>query len=219
VHGLSVPQHLNDTAVLLNRKTADRAIRQAEALGHPYAIALPCYAYELNFDPETGQFSSLTAEGPARRGPVHKKRIAADPTDLVELVSGFQTLEHAQQMIWFRLPVSGDRLCLPRPTLGKIEAGKVPRIGIQCEAIPISPTTFELTLHNTNVIHATEAKLTLQWDTPAGSFDCYQTVSTTATIPGKLPETLTVPIPPPGQSIKLGWFTSTTPPVTTVKLK
>ncbi|MDF7807249.1 DUF3142 domain-containing protein [Pontiellaceae bacterium B12219] len=219
VHGLSVPKHLNDTAELLNRKTADRAIEQAEALGHPYAIALPCYAYELNFNPETGQFSSLTAEGPARRKPSIKKRIAADPMDLVELVARFQSLEQARQIIWFRLPAAGDRLCLPRPTLEKIKAGILPAPGIHCEATPISPTTVELTLHNTNIIHATVAELALKWDHPTGAFDLYQPISTPDKIPGQLPKRLTAPIPPPGHPLKLGWFSTANPPTITVNLK
>lgn len=219
VHGLAVPKHLNDPAELMNRKTADRAIRQAEALGHPYSIALACYAYELNFDPTSKKFMFLTAEGPVRRQPSLKKRIAADPADLVDLVSTFQTLEHAQQIIWFRLPVQGDRLCLPRPTLGTIEAGELPRIGIHCAATLLSPTTLELTVHNSNIIHATQAELTLTWEQPTGAFDLYRDSSAEQTLPGQLPTTLSINLPAPGQSVKLGWFSSSTPPSTTIQLK
>ncbi|MDF7801077.1 DUF3142 domain-containing protein [Pontiellaceae bacterium B1224] len=219
VHGLAVPETFDDPAELMNRKTADRAIRQAEAWGRPYSIALPCYAYELNFDPTSEKFMYLTAEGPSRRRPTLKKRIAADPADLIDLVSTFQTLEHAEQIIWFRLPVKGDRLCLPRPTLCNIEAGELPMSGIECVATAISPTTLELALYNTNVIHATRAELTFTWDKPSGAFDLYQNIDRKQIVPGQLPTTLSVDLPAPGQSVKLGWFSSTNSPKTTVNLK
>ena len=219
VHGLNVPKNINETAELMNPRTAKKAISRAEALGHPYSIALPCYAYELNFDPASGAFLFLTAERPVRRQQTIKKRVAANPNDLIQLLEIFQQLKHARDIIWFRLPVAGDRLCLPRPTLATIESGECPGNAVECTTRAISDRSIEIELRNQNTIHAQSAMLTLNWKNPRGSFDCHGEAVATAGAPGMLPSEIRVPIPLPGQSTTIGWFETSTPPTITLSLK
>ncbi|MDZ8117904.1 DUF3142 domain-containing protein [Pontiella agarivorans] len=219
VHGLDVPDHIHRQAELMNFATAEQAVRRAEKLGHPYAIALPCYAYELNFDPDTGRFLHLTAEGPAGKRSTIKRRIAARPRDLIRLIQQFPSLQHARNLIWFRLPVPGDRLCLPRPALTEIQHGSIPQNKLTCTCIPISATTFEIGLLNGNVIHAHEAELTLTWNNPRGMYDLYRTVTSPEKQAGQLPATLQVPVPAPGSQIKVGWFSAEQFPLIEVHLK
>ncbi len=219
VHGLNVPKKLNDPAELMNLRTAEKAIKRAEALGHPYSIALPCYAYELNFDPVSGIFLFLTAERPSRRQHTIKKRIAADQADLAHLLEMFRGLEHAREIIWFRLPVAGDRLCLPRSSLAAIESGEPPKSNVECMTRAISDQSIEIELRNKNTIHAHSVTLALNWKESRGSFDCYGEASATVGAPGRLPTEIRVPIPPPGQSSKIGWFETSSPPTITLNLK
>ncbi len=219
VHGLDVPVYMTDRAELMNPATARQAVRKAEALDHPYFIALPCYAYELNFDPASGKFLHLTAEGPAGKETTLKRRIAADPRDLIALIQNFQTLENARGIIWFRLPVEGDQLCLPRPALADIQAGRIPASGISYTLQAVSETTAELSLRNEHVIHAHEATLALAWPEPRGTYDIYRDISAPAKQPGRLPATLTVPVPPPGSEQKIGWFSFAHPPTIEITLK
>lgn len=202
VHGLEVPKQISDSAELMNHRVALRAIGRADTLGRSCRVALPCYAYELNFDPETGRFLYLTAERPARRGDTQKRRIAASPADLIELQ------QHSPRVIWFRLPVEGDRLCLPRAALSEIQSGRAPADGIGIDVTRVSDTTLELTLSNTNVIHAVEAEMSLEWNAPRGAFDLYDGSACPDCVPGQLPTRLTTAIPPPGQSVRIGWFSS-----------
>jgi hypothetical protein len=206
VHGLDVPKTIHENAELLNLQTAQKALRQADALGHPFCVALPCYAYELNFHPESGEFLFLTAEKTSRRTDTHKKRIAAKHTDLIELQTAAKTSTYAQGIIWFRLPVAGDQLCLPRPTLAAIQSGIIPEPDVQYRIQPVSESTIELELHNHNTIHASQAVLKLSWPEPNGTFDLYHDLSAVRPAPGRLPTDITVPMPPPGSSTKIGWF-------------
>ncbi|WP_372847133.1 DUF3142 domain-containing protein [Pontiella sp.] len=213
LHGLDVPGHIGDRTELMNWRTAERAVERAETMGHPYRIALPCYAYELNFDPDSGTFLFLTAERPARRKPTVKKRSCAQPADLLRLRNT------DREIIWFRLPVEGDRLCWPRETLAEIQAGRVPENEIGLGVKPISGETLELILQNGNVIHTHAVELALRWAEPRGAYDLYDGVAESDRIPGRLPAALSIDLPPPGQSKTIGWFATPQPPTTTLKLK
>ena len=64
VHGLDIPSTLREDRRLLRRETARPAIAQAEKLGMPFKIALPTYAYQLNFDSlATGGFCRTLPTG------------------------------------------------------------------------------------------------------------------------------------------------------------
>lgn len=218
VHGLEVPKQLTDHAELLNLKTAEQALKRAEYIAHPYFIALPTYAYELNFDPASGAFRFLTAEKPNRRGPTLKKRIAARPADLLKLLKQCESLKHAQGIIWFRLPVEGDRLCWPRDVIAQLQHGQHPSIATDCRTIRLNPTTLELELQNTGIISAHQVELNLSWPQKTGTFDLYQGTTAEAR-PGQLPDRLITELPAPGQSIRLGWFQSNANPTITVSPK
>jgi len=219
VHGLEIPEHMDGPSALMDTRVAEKAIAQAEALGHPYWVALPCYAYELNYDPATGAFLFLTAEQPGKRQQTAKRRISATAADLIEIIERVEGLGHARGIVWFRLPVEGDRLCLPRTTLAQIQAGIPPTESIQCQAEPISAATMELLLTNGNTICAATATLELQWENPRGAFDLYGQTKAPGHEPGQLPTSLTAPVPPPGQTVKIGWFTASQPPKTHLDLK
>ena len=217
VHGLDVPDRISDKAELLNRQTAERAIRQAEAMEHSYRVALPCYAYELNFDPENGRFLFLTAEGPAPQENTIRKRIAADFQDLISLQQTVRNLKYAEGIIWFRLPVDGDRLCLPRAQLARLQRGELPDGRITFRTIPVSPTTLELEISNSGVIDRTGLTLRIDWPNASGAFDLYHSVQAASTAPGRLPTRIHFSVPSPGQSLRIGWFQTDQPPTISIE--
>lgn len=219
VHGLDAPDHISMPATLLDLKIARRAIQQAETLQHPYLIALPCYAYELNFSPESGRFLFLTAEQPAVRKETLRKRIAAGPADLLNLQNQIHSLRFNKGIIWFRLPVEGDRLCLTRPDLAMLQNGELPTSKLTVNIETLSPTTLEIEVKNEGIIHATQAILDLNWPTAAGSYDLYRDMTPAPSNPGDLPQQITLPVPAPGQTVRVGWFQSAQPPATTIKLQ
>ena len=218
VHGIDVPKKQTDPAELLPRTTADNALRKAEAIGHPFHVALPCYAYELNFDSGSQTFLFLTAEKPAQTPSTLKRRIAASHTDLIELQNAVRTSPHAKGIIWFRLPVAGDRLCLPRQTLKTIQSGIPPEPDVHCTIHPVSSSTIELEFHNANTIHACEATINLTWPNPTGAFDLYNDLSSSRPAPGCLPTQITAPMPSPGRSMNIGWFQANTNHLPIIKI-
>jgi hypothetical protein len=206
VHGLEVPADNRSTAKLLNRTVADKAIQQAESLKWPYKIALPCYAYELHFDNQSGTFLGLSAEKSARFPQSTRWRIAADHQDLIELHQQSSQLKYAKGIIWFRLPVAGDRLCLPRAALAEIQAGRAPTNELSCTVQSINQQTVEMELTNHSLIRHASATVELQWPHSAGTCDLYQSTQSEISIPGQLPHQLSVQLPAPGETVKLGWF-------------
>jgi hypothetical protein len=206
VHGIEIPETSVSKAELLNMSVVQKALCQADAVNLPYRVALPCYAYELNFDPGSKNFLFLTAEKPAGHFDALKMRSAARNEDLIELIDIIHRSQVAKGVIWFRLPVEGDRLCLPRKTIAEIQSGVLPVDDVRCRILPVSSSTIELEVYNANVIHSTRVELHIQWPDSGGSWDVFQSIDVKKTVPGKLPETIYLPMPPPQESLKIGWF-------------
>lgn len=57
VHGLDIA---NET--LMQRETALKAIQDADSFGKNYRVALPCYAYQLNYRKSDGKLLFVSAE-------------------------------------------------------------------------------------------------------------------------------------------------------------
>lgn len=116
VHGLD----FGKGASLMRKSVVADSLNRAERLGFPYKVALPCYGYELFFRDD--RLVSLNAEqGRAGKGG-ERVVLSADLEQLAECVKLIR--ERKRGIIWFRLPVPGDRLCLDRDSLQRIMDGK-----------------------------------------------------------------------------------------------
>jgi hypothetical protein len=219
VHGLDVPDHVDAPAALLNRKRAELAIRQADAIGRPYHVAMPCYAYELNFAPDTGAFMFLTAEQSPRRAGTIRKRIAANHQDLIAIQKQIREHSNAKGIIWFRLPVKGDRLCLPRKALATLQSGLPPQDHVECRTHALDNRSIELEVFNGNTIHASDAVLRLNWRNKRGSYDLFHGFQPSQRIPGLLPSEISLPMPPPGEGVKVGWFQASSNNLPTIEIE
>ncbi len=206
VHGLDVPKNVKDRAELLNRSVADLALKRADKLGRPFKVALPTYAYELNFYAESGKFSHLTAESGSSRGGFRKKRIAASFFDLVELQDSIKNIDCAQGVIWFRLPVSGDRLCWPRATISELQKGEIPEARVRCKVNRINEKTIEILVLNENVIQSNKVEVVVDWPIAFGAFDLFDSVETREDFSVMFPRKMVVQLPAPGEWVKVGWF-------------
>lgn len=213
VHGLEVPQSVMDDVSLMNPRVARAAIRAADGLDKPYLVALPCYAYELHFDRASGAFLGLLAEGPnpaeESRDKSCRRILSASPADVAALVREMRNrVAHplCQGIVWFRLPVLGDRLCWDRDTVDHLRNATIPRI----EVVPVwrlAPSgAWELSLKNRGVMGGGTADVTLSWKDRRGDADVIGDYSTIDAMPGLLPEAVTGPLPYPGELRKLGWF-------------
>ncbi|HEY9249795.1 MAG TPA: DUF3142 domain-containing protein [Rariglobus sp.] len=154
VHSLTRPASPEDPVMLCDPVAARRAVDSAATFNRPFRVALPTYGYQLAFDPG-GRFLSLSAEGaaPDRPAGTVTRELAADPAALSELVSLF-SLQHPAAMkgiIWYRLPVAGDRLNWPWPTLDAVMRGQAPaaRVVLEARVHPTNPGLVDYLITNT----------------------------------------------------------------------
>ena len=131
------------------------AVGQAARLGVPFRVALPTYGYRLVLDAQSrllagaGEGVTLEAARPPAGGTV--RTLMADPDALAELVRGWQSRRPAalRSVIWYRLPVEGDRLNWTARTLRAVAAGRTPRPKLGVRFTPAADSgPWELRLWN-----------------------------------------------------------------------
>jgi hypothetical protein len=137
VHSLTRPKSPDDPIPLCDPDAARTAVNDAARFNRPFRVALPTYGYHLAFD-RNGRFFAISAEGPVPSWPADSivRELGADPTSLANVVAEWQT-QHPQALkgiIWYRLPVPGDRLNWSWPTLKAVMSGKIPAARLTVEA-------------------------------------------------------------------------------------
>lgn len=130
VHALQRPTRFDERFQLCDPVAARAAVARAGALGVPFRVALPTYAFMLAFDP-AGQLIGVRAEGPAREWPANARtqELWADATEMATLVATWtrECPPALQGLVWYRLPVVGDRFNWRWPTLAATMQGRTPR--------------------------------------------------------------------------------------------
>jgi len=126
VHAVSDPaQGLFDPL-----KALDWSRRWSERSTKPFYLALP--AYGIGLLPGTSDRPLVESEAPLAIGGI-RRELMADPLQLAELS---QTLradppQHLAGLIWFRLPLTGDRRAWPLSTLQAVARGDTLQADIQ----------------------------------------------------------------------------------------
>ena len=132
VHSLEPPESPGQEIVLTQARAARAWVEDAARFGRPFRVALPTYGYQAAFDAQ-GKLIGLLAEGPLvsfAEGII--VRIArSDPKATAELIRGWTRSRPRELdgLIWYRLPVEGDRLDWTWPTLRAVMAGRAPEAG------------------------------------------------------------------------------------------
>jgi hypothetical protein len=129
VHSVAPPGP-NGEMVLCDPAAAREAVERAARFERPFRVALPTYGYAAAFDP-SGKLLGLSAEGLPRTWPagVTVREVRSDPAALAGLVRDW-TADRPREMagiVWYRLPVEGDRRNWSWPTLAAVMAGRAPR--------------------------------------------------------------------------------------------
>ncbi|WP_256203118.1 DUF3142 domain-containing protein [Pseudomonas sp. ML96] len=124
VHAVNAPQD----GLFDPEQAQDWTERYAQRSGKPFLLALPAYGVALT---ENGQVES---EVPLRQGGP-RRELRADPEQVGELLGELRASPPNQLagIIWFRLPLSGDRRAWPMPTLLAVARGQplAPAIALQ----------------------------------------------------------------------------------------
>ncbi|MCX6898600.1 MAG: DUF3142 domain-containing protein [Verrucomicrobia bacterium] len=167
VHSVEKPQRAGAPFVLCDPAAARQAVERAATFGVPFRVALPTYGYTVAFDRE-GRFIGLSAEGPAKNWPAGAQlhEVRADPVAMATLVAAWRAAPPPsfQGVIWYRLPVAGDRLNWRWPTLAAVMAGKAPRSFLRVEARHPQPGLVEVDLANAgDGDHAKAVQVAIRW--------------------------------------------------------
>lgn len=162
VHSLRRPASIETPFTLCDPATALRDVERVGRLGVPFRVALPTYGYLCAFDAR-GRFIGLSAEGPRPEWPegTQLKEVRTDPGEMAGLFSRWarQRPPSLQGIIWYRLPVEGDRLNWAWPTLDAVQRGTPLQADLQTTAETKDSLLFEIDLRNRGTaaaIHRTQ---------------------------------------------------------------
>lgn len=152
VHSLKPPKFAGDGDILLTEPQVARGVvKKAASYGLPFRVALPTYSYQAAYDAR-GHLIGLIAEGPlvSFAPGTRVQNAISDPAALAELVRGW-TRERPKEMtglLWYRLPVEGDRRNWTWPTLRAAMAGRVPRSDVRAAIRKPEPGLVEVDVTN-----------------------------------------------------------------------
>ncbi len=186
VHSLKPPEFVTHGDILLTEpETAKGVVKQAAGYGLPFRVALPTYSYQAAFDAR-GHLIGLLAEGPllsfSEGSTVRTAR--SDPVALAGLVRDW-TRERPKELkgiLWYRLPVEGDRRNWTWPTLRAAMAGRVPRLDVRAAVRKPEPGLAEVDVVNQGEVEApwpSPIRIRWQGDAPiaADGLTVYRIVS------------------------------------------
>lgn len=152
VHSLEPPRRPDAAIELCDPEAARRAVETAARFRKPFQVALPTYSYLIAFTP-AGDLLGVSAEGPLPAWPpgVVIRMARSEPDAMAALVRDWTSdrPEELKGVIWYRLPVAGDRLNWPWPAFQAVMAGRPPRRELKVLPRAAEPGLVEVDLLNT----------------------------------------------------------------------
>lgn len=170
VHSLHKPGHIDYAFTLCAPDQALQWTREADALatraGVNFRIALPTYGYTLGFDTK-GRFIGLAAETP-RDWPAgtQLRNVRSAPFELQRLAQKLaaEKLARATGIIWFRLPVDGDRLAWNEETFSAVIGNETIASQLAIEIHRTQPELAEIVIINRGqTIETLPENLRVKW--------------------------------------------------------
>jgi hypothetical protein len=153
VHSLERPGSPDEIPALCDPTRARRWIRQAARFGVPFRVALPTYGYTLAFAPDD-RFVGLAADGPRAEwnseAGIRTRTVRADAVALAGLVRDLRR-QHPTALtglLWYRVPVAGDRLNWSWRTLDSVVRGEPAEGRIEVCVRSGAAGVFDLSLAN-----------------------------------------------------------------------
>lgn len=206
VHGLEFPKTLDDKVEILNLKVAERAIALAEKGTLPFYVALPTYAYQLNFNRENKKFLFLNSEKIPPPKPEVVSRIIVPDLKNLTLLANKKRSAKCLGIIWFKLPVKGDQFNLDMNTINQISRDVAPEPHLTYQWEKKQNGLLQLSIKNHGMLNPGNANIKLNWPTKAGVYDLYRDFRETENQGLTLPEKIKGKSPNPGMQYAVGWF-------------
>jgi hypothetical protein len=136
VHALDRPRLGDRSPTLCDTDAARRWVERAARAGVPFRVALPTYGYLVVYGRD-GRLAGLVAEGdmPELAEGSTVRELRADAGAMAQLVRTWMAdrPELMKGLIWYRMPVAGDRLNWSWVTLASVMRGVAPlaRVGVR----------------------------------------------------------------------------------------
>ena len=151
VHSLEIPA-IDRPARLCDPELAQRAVELAATFGRPFRVALPTHSYVVAFD-AAGRLSGVVAEnGPASliAGDDRQRLVGSDPAEMAALVRGWIASRPPEMagILWYRLPVAGDRRNWTPESLRAVVGGRAPQRRLEVAVRRPEPGLVEVDLVN-----------------------------------------------------------------------
>lgn len=151
LHSLVLPEKPGEVAALIEPRSARGWVEAAASFGRPFRVALPTYGYEVAYDAR-GKLLGVLAEGPllSWSPDVTVRKVRSDPQAMSGLIRSWARDRPAALtgVLWYRMPVAGDRLNWTWPTLRAVTAGRAPRGEIRAVIREPEPRLVEVDLLN-----------------------------------------------------------------------
>lgn len=149
VHSLRPPADPREPVMLLDPEASRDWVEAAARFRRPFRVALPTYGYTVAFD-SRGTLLGLAAEGPGLAWPVGTvlREARSDPAVVATLV-GAWTRERPRELtglVWYRLPVPGDRRNWPWTAFQAVRAGQAPHRALRIDRRSPEPGLVEIEL-------------------------------------------------------------------------
>jgi len=204
VHSLERPKSPDAPGALCDVKRIPSYLDAAERAGVAFYVALPTYAYKVAFDAK-GAFIGLSAEGPEPDWPpdAQLRIISADAGEMAALVKNIQarSRRHLHGVLWFRLPVKGERRNWTWPTLHGVMQGQAPPLQLEVRVDTPEPGLLEVHVENMGgVAEARRVRITIKDDVRVAASDGINGYAASG------PLELEGPAPLPGERVFAGWF-------------
>lgn len=121
----------------------------------PFRVALPDYALRVQLGRD-GRPAAVDAEGTVDRSGERADDRHADPAHVARIVRAMEKerLPQLRGLLWFRLPVAGDRRSWAPATLAAVMLGDTPPVQIELQAIVRGGGLHDLVLRNAGAIDA-----------------------------------------------------------------
>ena len=167
VHSLARPAGPEAPIVLCDAAAARKWVEVAASAGVPFRVALPTYGYLVGFDSD-GRYLGVSAEGPSVSWPAGAtlRAARADAASLARLISDWRADRPAAMrgVVWYRMPVDGDRLNWSWPTLAAVMSGRIPKAALAVEVSQPQPGLAEVALVNRGDADATSfERVRVEW--------------------------------------------------------
>lgn len=151
LHSLVLPEKAGERVTLIEPRSAQGWAEEAARVGHPFRVALPTYGYEVVFDAR-GKPLGVLAEGPllSWSPDVTVHTVRSEPKAMAGLIRDWTRDRPAELVgvLWYRLPVAGDRLNWTWPTLRAVMAGRTPQGELSAAVRRPEPELVEIDLLN-----------------------------------------------------------------------